>query len=105
MAVLELTDETFDEVVNASDVPVLVEFSARWRGPCARFAPVLERVAEEEQGRLVVATLDVDDHPVTYRRHDVMAIPTVVLFVDGQPRRRLVGARGRHQLLEEIAEL
>ncbi len=61
-------------------------------------------MAAEQDGRLVVATLDVDDHPVTYRRHDVMALPTVLLFVDGQPQRRLVGARGRHQLLEEIAE-
>ena len=104
MPVLELTDATFDEVVNAADVPVLVEFSARWCGPCASFAPVLEKVAAEQDGRLVVATLDVDDHPATYRRHDVLALPTVVLFVDGRPRRRLVGARGRQQLLEEIGD-
>ncbi len=100
MPVLELTDATFDEVVNAADVPVLVEFSARWCGPCAS----LRKVAEEQDGRLVVATLDVDDHPATYRRHDVLALPTVVLFVDGRPRRRLVGARSRQRLLKEIGD-
>ncbi len=99
---LELTDVTFDEVVNVADVPRAGRVLGSLVRAVRQLRPVLEKVAAEQDGRLVVATLDVDDHPATYRRHDVLAPPTVVLFVDGRPRRRLVGARGRQELLEEI---
>ena len=104
MAVLELTDATLDEVVGTSDVPVVVEFTAGWCPPCARFAPVLQAVASEQQGRLVVASVDADDHSATSGRFDVLSLPTVLVFVDGQVRRRLVGARGKAQFLDDLAD-
>ena len=104
MAVLELTDATFDDVVAAGEVPVLVEFSAPWCGPCAMFAPVLREVAAEQRDRLLVASVDTDDHPAVSQRYGVMGLPTVLVFVDGQVRRRIVGARRKGQLLGELAE-
>ena len=104
MAVLELTDTTFDDVVAAGKVPVLVEFTATWCRPCAVFAPVLREVAAEQQDRLLVASLDADDHPGVSQRYGVMGLPTVLVFVHGQVRRRIVGARGKSQLLGELAE-
>ena len=101
--VLELTDETFDEVVAVAPVPVLVEFTAEWCGPCRIMKPVLHELAAELDGELVVARLDVDDNLPTSERHGVMAMPTFVLFVDGREQRRLVGARGKGRLRQELA--
>ena len=103
MTVIDMTDATFDEVIGAADVPVLVEFSATWCGPCAALAPILHELAAEQAGRLVVGTIDIDDNLDTSRRHEVMAAPTLMVFVDGELRRRLVGARGKRHLLEELA--
>ncbi len=104
MVVLELDDATFDEVVGAGEVPVLVEFTAAWCGPCRTFAPVLADVASEQRGRLVVTSVDADEHPRLQERYGVMGLPTVLVFVDGQERRRIVGARGKQRLLGELAE-
>ncbi len=104
MTVLELTDASFDEVVLACDSPVLVDFTAGWCPPCRMMDPVLEQLASDSQGRLVVARLEVDSNPGATARHRVMAMPTFALFVAGQERRRLVGARGKAQLLRELAE-
>jgi thioredoxin 1 len=100
----ELTDATFDELTAGTDLPVLVEFSARWCGPCRMLAPILHDLAGEQEGRLLVAQIDVDDNPTTTRRYDVMAMPTLLLFVGGRERKRLVGARGKAHLLQELAE-
>lgn len=103
MALRELTDDTFDEVVRGSDRPVLVEFAAEWCQPCRAMARVLGDVAAAHADQLVVGTVDVDRNPVVMSRHAVMGTPTLVLFVDGEPRRRMVGARGKGRLLEELA--
>jgi thioredoxin 1 len=100
----EVTDATFDELVMGADRPVLVEFSARWCGPCRMLAPTLHALADEQADRLRVAQIDVDDNPVIQRRYEVMSMPTLVLFVDGQERMRLVGARGKAHLLQALAE-
>ena len=100
---IELTDETFDDLVGGSDVPVLVDFTAAWCPPCHALAPVLEEVAAELAGQMVVAKLDVDRNPATTLRYGVMAMPTLVLFEGGQERRRLIGARGKGRLLAELA--
>jgi thioredoxin 1 len=100
----ELTDSTFDEFVAGADLPVLVEFSAAWCGPCKMLAPILHQLAAEQAGRLLVGEIDVDKNPETQRRYGVMSMPTMVLFVNGQEERRLVGARGKAHLLQELAD-
>ncbi len=67
-------------------------------------APVLEEIAAEQAGKVRVAKLNVDDNPDAARRYDVMSIPTLIIFKDGEPQKRLVGAKGKGQLLEELAE-
>jgi thioredoxin 1 len=104
MTLTMLTDQTFEESVNGADVPVLVEFSARWCGPCKMLAPVLDALATEQAEHLRVAQIDVDDNPETVRRYGVLSMPTLLLFVDGQEQKRLVGARGKAHLLQELAE-
>jgi thioredoxin 1 len=102
--ITEATDRTFDEIVSGSDLPVLVEFGARWCGPCQMLAPILSELAGEQSATLLVAAIDVDENPETARRYDVMSMPTLLLFVDGQERKRLVGARGKAQLLQALAD-
>jgi thioredoxin 1 len=101
--IVTLSDATFDEHVKASDVPVLVDFWAEWCGPCKMISPVLEEIAEEQAGKIQIGKLNIDDNLDVTRRFDVMSIPTLILFKDGEPVSRLIGAKPKGQLLEEIA--
>ena len=101
-ALSALTDATFDEEVNSSDVPVLVDFWAEWCGPCKMIAPVLEEIASEHAGRIRIAKLNVDENLDISRRFEVMSIPTLILFKDGEPAHRIIGAKGKGQLLQEL---
>lgn len=89
---VKVTEATFDEVVGASDRPVLVDFWADWCGPCHMVAPMLEDIASEHADRLVVAKLNVDENPGIAQRYGVMSIPTLILFEDGEVSQRVVGA-------------
>jgi thioredoxin 1 len=102
--IVTLDDATFDEHVKASDVPVLVDFWAEWCGPCKMITPVLEEIAEEQAGKLQIGKLNIDDNLDVTRRYDVMSIPTLILFKDGEPKARLVGAKPKGQLLQELSE-
>jgi len=101
---LELTDETFDEEIGSSDVPLIVDFWAEWCGPCRMVAPVLEQIAVENEGKVRMAKLNVDDAPAVAQRFGIMSIPTLMVFQDGEAKKRIVGAKGKGQLLEDLAE-
>jgi thioredoxin 1 len=99
-----LSDTTFDELVTSSDTPVLVDFWAEWCGPCKMIAPVLEEISEEQAGKIAIAKLNIDDNLEVTRRYEVMSIPTMILFSQGELKARIVGARGKAQLLQELQE-
>lgn len=99
-----LTDATFDEEVGAADVPLVVDFWAEWCGPCRMVAPVLEQIASEKAGALRIAKVNVDDNPGIAQRYEIMSIPTLIVFHDGVAKKRIVGAKGKGQLLAEFDE-
>ena len=101
-ATVAVSDDSFAETVLKSATPVLVDFWATWCGPCKMIAPVLEEIAAEKAGVLRVAKIDVDANPATARDYQVVSIPTLILFKNGQPVRRIVGAKGKAALLREI---
>ena len=98
-----LSEGTFDEVVGSADKPVLVDFWAEWCGPCKMITPILEEIASEQDG-ISIAKVNVDENPDIARRFEVMSIPTLIMFQDGVPAKRLVGAKPMASLLEEIGE-
>jgi thioredoxin 1 len=99
-----LSSATFDEVVGAASEPVVVDFWAEWCGPCKMIAPILEEIATEQAGKVSVAKLNVDDAPDLARRFEVMSIPTLLVFRDGEVAKRIVGAKPKGALLEELAD-
>ncbi len=102
--VTTLSTSTFDEVVNAATNAVVVDFWAEWCGPCKMIAPILDEIASEHSDKITIAKLNVDDNPELARRFDVMSIPTLIVFKDGQAAKRMVGAKGKGQLLQELNE-
>ena len=103
-AITTLTDTTVDEEIASADLPVIVDFWAEWCGPCKMIAPILDEVAGEQAEKLRVVKVNVDDSPDVARRFDIMSIPTLIVFKDGQPVKRMLGAKGKGQLLQEIGE-
>jgi len=103
-ATIEVSDASFSTDVLSSNKPVLVDFWATWCGPCKMVAPVLEEIAAERADQLTIAKLDVDANPETARDFQVVSIPTMILFKDGQPVKRIVGAKGKAALLRELSD-
>ncbi|MBD0744834.1 thioredoxin [Streptomyces sp. CBMA152] len=100
-----VTDATFAREVLEADLPVLVEFTAEWCGPCRQLAPVLRDIAFEEGDRLKVVQLDVDKDPETTVRYGVLSMPTLMVFRAGEPVKSMVGARPKRRLLQELDDV
>ena len=96
-----LTDATFDGDI-AGDLPMIVDFWAPWCGPCRMVGPVLDQIAEEHGDKVVVGKLNVDENPGTASKFGVMSIPTIILFKDGEPVKKVVGARPKADLEKEF---
>lgn len=90
------------EVIN-SDKPVLVDFFATWCGPCKRVGPLLDEIAQEMEGKVKVMKLDIDQSPDIASRFGVMSVPTFILFEKGQPKKQMLGAQPKAQILEFIS--
>lgn len=102
---LDLTSQTFDEIIGSADRPVLVDLWAEWCPHCHRLLPILEDLDDEHGTEVLFTKLDTEAHPDVPRRFDVMGLPTLLVFQDGELVKRLVGAKGKRQLLEELADL
>ena len=103
-AITILSTTTFDEVIGGSDNPVLVDFWAEWGGPCKMIAPILEEIAVEQGEKIKIAKLNVDEAADIARRFEVMSIPTLIVFDNGVPTKRIVGAKGKAALIEDLEE-
>lgn len=102
--IVTLTTASFDETINSATTPVVVDMWAEWCGPCKMIAPILSEIATEQTGALTVAKLNVDENPEIAMRFNVMSIPTLLVFDGGAVRKRVVGAKGKGALLQELSE-
>lgn len=103
--VIELSDASFDETVHKSAEPVLVDFWAPWCGPCRMLAPIIEQVAEEFVGKAKVCKLNTDDARDTAVEFGISAIPTIILFKDGQIQKKWVGLTSKKDISDTISKL
>jgi thioredoxin 1 len=103
--VAELTDADFDDVIQKSDVPVLVDFWAPWCGPCKMMAPIIEEFAKDYQGKAKVCKLNTDEARDSAMEFGISAIPTLILFKGGQVQKKWVGLTSKKDLASAIDEL
>ncbi len=102
MTATPVTDADWATEVLGSDKPVLVDFWAEWCGPCRMVSPVVDEIADEHS-ELKVVKLNIDENPATAREYGIMSIPTLLVIKDGQPDKRIVGAKGKAQLLADLS--
>lgn len=100
-----VTDETFEQEVINSDIPVLVDFWADWCAPCKMIAPIVEDLSDEYEGRMKVAKLDVDESPQSAMKYGVRGIPTLLIFSGGNPVEQIVGAKPKGALKASVEKV
>lgn len=96
--IIHVTDDTFEEEITKSEEPVLVDYWADWCGPCKMIAPILDEIAEEYQGKIKIAKLNIDENPGTPPKYGIRGIPTLMLFKNGNVEATKVGAVSKSQL-------
>ena len=96
--IVYVTDDSFDQDVIKSEIPVLVDYWAEWCGPCKTIAPILEEVVNDYSGKLIIAKLNIDENPQTPPKFGIRGIPTLMLFKDGDVEATKVGALSKSQL-------
>jgi thioredoxin 1 len=97
-----LTDATFDDEVSKSATPMIVDFWAPWCGPCRMVGPVIDQIAEEHAGKVTIGKVNVDENPGTAGKYGIMSIPTIILFKDGEPAKKVIGARSKADFEREF---
>jgi thioredoxin 1 len=102
---VHVTDETFEEQVLGAGLPVMVDFWAPWCGPCRMVAPIVEDLAQAYDGRALMVKINTDENPHTPSRYQIMGIPTLILFKDGQEVDRVVGFAPRKALEERLQQV
>lgn len=99
---INVTKDTFDEVVLKSDKPVVVDFWASWCGPCRMVAPIMEELADDFEGKAQITKVNVDDQGELSAQFRIMSIPTVLIFKNGEIAEKIVGARAKEEFSELI---
>ena len=99
---ITVDDSNFDQIVLQSETPVLVDFWATWCKPCLAIAPIVDELAEEYDGRITVARMDVDQNPKATSRYSIRSIPTLLIFKNGAPASHIVGLRPKEELKQSL---
>ncbi|XOQ45237.1 MAG: Thioredoxin [Clostridium sp.] len=102
MAVITLTNENFESEVLKSEKPVLVDFWASWCGPCRMVSPIVDEIGDESDGSYAVGKVNVDEQPEIAARYNIMSIPTLIVFKNGQPAKTSVGVRSKQDILSML---
>ena len=102
---LEVTDENFDAEIMNSDVPAIVDFWAAWCGPCKMVGPIVEELAQEYEGKIKVAKMDVDANRATPGKFGIRNIPTLIFFKGGDVTHTIVGAQPKNHIEEQLKKL
>lgn len=102
MAVVTVTSENFDSTVLGSNKPVLVDFWASWCGPCRMVSPIVDEIGNESDGRYKVGKINVDEQPDLASRYNVMSIPTLMVFKNGEPAQTSVGVKSKQDILSML---
>lgn len=102
MAAIEVNEENFDKVVLGSDVPVMVDFFAKWCAPCKTLSPIIEEIAEQNDGGYKVCKIDIDESRKLAEKYGVMSIPTIMIFKDGEVKSTRSGVQKKEDLMQML---